>query len=599
MALVFPNIQLDDVIRGDEFKFKASASAASNANTNWTTTATAAYSSPTLTLSNLNLSVGTIGQLDGWDNLVIGDRILLKDMATISGGAAANASFNGIWQVTGGTTTSITAIRPFDYQEGDATPNINIWVTNGTTWARTGFVCTSATTVQSGTSPAGNTTWTQYDVTQTLATTRGGTGVTTFGGTNTILYTTSASTLASITAAANSVLITSAGSVPSLSTTLPTAVQNNITHGNLSGLLADDHTQYALLAGRGTGQTLIGGTAAGNNLTLQSTSNASRGSVISNDPFKANTIDAATATTLSIGATTATEVRIGSSTARAHVLGDLVVDGTTTTVHSQHVDVADNYFYMNADYTTVAAKTGGLAINYLPTATTTTVASGGFATTSTVITTGSATFAANDIIQITGANTLENNGVFEVSSHIGTTLTIKTSPTEDFSQNIFVVDTTVAGTITKVNVSIIRTNTSGAWQMGKGATTPITYSSIATTSHNWSFELISAQIAVSATAYTTVGYFPWRATTYNPSSSTTTTLIAWIDTGANRNTDLQIFDGTSQIGIISVTAGTAAGIFTGSVTSPTTDVRLEVRVRKSAAGGTNPNIYGVNFEMTS
>lgn len=42
---------------------------------------------------------------------------------------------------------------------------------------------------------------------------------------------------------------------------------------------ADPHTQYALLAGRSGGQTLYGGTASGNNLTLHSTSNATKGSI--------------------------------------------------------------------------------------------------------------------------------------------------------------------------------------------------------------------------------------------------------------------------------------------------------------------------------
>jgi hypothetical protein len=62
-----------------------------------------------------------------------------------------------------------------------------------------------------------------------VAVTDGGTGVSTFGGTNTILYTTAADTLASITTANNGVLITSAGGVPSIASTLPTAVQDNIT----------------------------------------------------------------------------------------------------------------------------------------------------------------------------------------------------------------------------------------------------------------------------------------------------------------------------------------------------------------------------------
>lgn len=51
-------------------------------------------------------------------------------------------------------------------------------------------------------------------------------------------------------------------------------------HGDLTGLADDDHTQYALLAGRSGGQTLIGGTASGNGLTLQSTSNATKGKIL-------------------------------------------------------------------------------------------------------------------------------------------------------------------------------------------------------------------------------------------------------------------------------------------------------------------------------
>jgi len=46
----------------------------------------------------------------------------------------------------------------------------------------------------------------------------------------------------------------------------------------------DPHTIYALLNGRAGGQTLIGGTAAGNNLTLQSTSHATRGMIVLADP---------------------------------------------------------------------------------------------------------------------------------------------------------------------------------------------------------------------------------------------------------------------------------------------------------------------------
>jgi hypothetical protein len=49
-------------------------------------------------------------------------------------------------------------------------------------------------------------------------------------------------------------------------------------HASLQNLSADDHTIYALLAGRSGGQTLIGGTAAADGLTLQATAGVGAGS---------------------------------------------------------------------------------------------------------------------------------------------------------------------------------------------------------------------------------------------------------------------------------------------------------------------------------
>lgn len=65
-----------------------------------------------------------------------------------------------------------------------------------------------------------------------------------------------------------------------------TFVPGNVDHGGLADLTADDHPQYALLAGRGTGQTLVGGTAASNALTLSSTSNGTKGNIVLQDPLQ-------------------------------------------------------------------------------------------------------------------------------------------------------------------------------------------------------------------------------------------------------------------------------------------------------------------------
>ena len=51
------------------------------------------------------------------------------------------------------------------------------------------------------------------------------------------------------------------------------------------------------------------------------------------------------------------------------ILGDLVVEGTTTTIDSQTVLIADSYLDLNVGHTVATAETGGLAVNFLPTAT--------------------------------------------------------------------------------------------------------------------------------------------------------------------------------------------------------------------------------------
>lgn len=160
------------------------------------------------------------------------------------------------------------------------------------------------------------------------------------------------------------------------------------------------------------------------------------------------------------------------------VTGNLVVQGTTSTVESEIVNVADNFLYLNDGYTTTSALEGGFVVNSLPTATSDTVGAGGFtagvAATSNpeVETTGSATFAAGDFIQISGAADQQNDGLYEVVSHTGTTLVVAgvgtTGTTYQFTQNDFVTDTTASGTITKIAVGVNQVDTSGNLQFGYG-----------------------------------------------------------------------------------------------------------------------------------
>jgi len=68
---------------------------------------------------------------------------------------------------------------------------------------------------------------------------------------------------------------------------MPSAIRVIDDHGELVGLSDDDHSQYALLEGRAGGQALKGGTAASDNLTLESTADATKGFVLLN-PFGGN-----------------------------------------------------------------------------------------------------------------------------------------------------------------------------------------------------------------------------------------------------------------------------------------------------------------------
>jgi hypothetical protein len=105
----------------------------------------------------------------------------------------------------------------------------------------------------------------------------------------------------------------------------------------------------------------------------------------------------------------------------ATVGGDFTVDGTTVTLNTTNMDVEDTHIYLSTGYTTAAGRACGLVFNYLPTATTDTIAGTGFSSSadngganSTVVTSNGSTFSAGDIIQISGAVSETNNGLFEV-----------------------------------------------------------------------------------------------------------------------------------------------------------------------------------------
>jgi hypothetical protein len=69
---------------------------------------------------------------------------------------------------------------------------------------------------------------------------------------------------------------------------LASAPDAEISHPTLANLTVGDsgHTQFVMLAGRSGGQEIIGGVSAGENLTLSSTSNVTKGNIVTSETFR-------------------------------------------------------------------------------------------------------------------------------------------------------------------------------------------------------------------------------------------------------------------------------------------------------------------------
>lgn len=99
-------------------------------------------------------------------------------------------------------------------------------------------------------------------------------------------------------------------------------------HRSLTDLLVDTHTQYALLAGRAGGQSLLGGTAASEALTLQSTAHATRGTVDMVDMLRVQTA----AITLSGVAALVTPIPNGITIGASGAFSVINLNGTAITI---------------------------------------------------------------------------------------------------------------------------------------------------------------------------------------------------------------------------------------------------------------------------
>jgi hypothetical protein len=159
---------------------------------------------------------------------------------------------------------------------------------------------------------------------------------------------------------------------------------------------------------------------------------------------------------------------------------NLTVKGTTTTVHSETVLIKDNFLDLNHGYSSSDAQQGGITINYAPdtaASTTSTAFTAGAGSDGPVIAVASNSGFANfDVIQVSNATDPANDGIYILKNISGTNFTLMgTGGTgvpaiHSWAKNQLTTNgSDTAATVIRVAVSVMKANTSGDWQIGKGS----------------------------------------------------------------------------------------------------------------------------------
>lgn len=143
----------------------------------------------------------------------------------------------------------------------------------------------------------------------------------------------------------------------------------DVDHGTIGGLSDDDHTGYALLAGRSGGQTLYGDTAANGDITVRGTSNATKTTsyVILQDTGGFVGINTAAPTyPLDIVATTAgfhgLRVRNASSDSAAYTLMSIEASGASGALQA-YPSTFSNATYADRIILAANSDASGLVLN--------------------------------------------------------------------------------------------------------------------------------------------------------------------------------------------------------------------------------------------
>ena len=519
--------------------------------------------------------------------LAIGQRVLVKDQAA--------ALQNGIYTITnmGSVSTNWVLTRATD---ADNSPNNEldsaaIFVSQGTSGANKSWTQTTANTVL-GTSPivwsqfAGTNTYTasggitlsgnNFQITAPLIAQYGGTGFANTYTAGELLYGNAGGTLSKLSPG-TSTQVLHGGSTPSWSAVSLTT--------DVSGVLP--------VANGGTNSS----TALNNNRIIVSSSGSIvEAAALSNGQLLIGSTGAAPVAAAITG--TANRVTVGLGAGSITLSGPQDIHtAATPTFASQTLSAATNQLTLGTtNTTTVTAPAPAASRTYtIPDA-------GGAAefvlTAGTQTITGNKTFSgtvnmsaltASKPLQLTAGNnitaadvslTSQVAGVLPIANG-GTALSATPSNGQLLIGNgtNYTLATLTAGS----GVSI----TNGAGSITIAATTGTLPQTL---------PFITAQFTVSSTTASSIGFIPHQNSRYG--AYTTRRVRLWVVPGSvSRNLTVEILpNGGVSLGNITVTGGSATGIYTFTISNPGTDTRLDFNVVRSAGAGTNPVIFGATLE---
>ena len=107
------------------------------------------------------------------------------------------------------------------------------------------------------------------------------------------------------------------------------------------------------------------------------------------------------------------------------------------------------------------------------------------------------------------------------------------------------------------------------------------------------YSISGLETVVTQTSYLNLGYFSWDNTRY---SSYTNGTIIFNTLIVDRNFDIQLVDSSNNIlgGPINISTSDTQTL---GFVNPVGNNRIAIQVKKSAAGGTNPRIFGTSMEF--